>query len=124
MFYNKEVVVKYFCEIMKINLRSTLTMPKGGDHALLFALAVGLVKNENIDIFKYLWEMYDYVWEFKSLKQALLMIIEYNRIDQMQFILRSKTTHSLFLSFSYHFRIQFLSQFVENYLSSNDTEEN
>lgn len=56
------------------------------------------------------------------MKQILLVIINHERIDLLLFILKSKTTHSLFLSFSYHFRIQFLSQFVQNYFD--ETSEN
>ena len=120
IFYNHMHIVRYFCEVVKVHLRYTLSMSKGGEHSLLFTLAVGLIKKECLDIFKYLWETYDFIWDCKCLKQALLMIIFHNRADLLVFMLRSKTTHSLFLSFSYHFRITFLSQFVESYLSNND----
>lgn len=33
-------------------------MPKGGNNALLFALTVALIKPENTDIFKYLWNKF------------------------------------------------------------------
>lgn len=45
------------------------------------------------------------------------MAISHLHSDLLLFLLSSKTTHGLFLSFSYHKRINFLSQFVENYLS-------
>lgn len=40
----------------------------------------------------------------------------------VKFVLQSKTTHSLFLSFSFHFRITFLSDLIEHYLDSEDLE--
>eukprot|EP00347_Sterkiella_histriomuscorum_P021260 403334633 len=77
IYFNHMHIVRYFCEIVKVNLRSTLSMSKGGDHPLIYNLLL--------------------------------------------FLLKSKTTHSLFLSFSYHFRIQFLSQFVQNYFDETST---
>lgn len=83
----------------------TLAMAKGGDFALLFPLAVCLVKPETTHIFKYLWDKFIYVWDFKCLKEAFCLILKFQRKDLLTFILESPTTHSLFLSFSYHFRI-------------------
>jgi hypothetical protein len=39
-------------------------MSKGGENALLFALAVALVHPTRKDIFKYLWDNFDYVWDY------------------------------------------------------------
>ena len=97
-------------------------MSKGGEYALLFPLAVALANSGNSEIFKYLWDKFDFIWDFKCFKQALLMIISYERIDLLKFLLRSETTQSLFLSFSYHFRITFLSEFVNNYLDMQELE--
>ena len=113
-------IVRYFCEVVKVNLRSSLAMSKGGEHPLLFALAVAIVKHETTEIFQYLWNTFEYVWDYKCLKQALLIAISHGRIDLLNFLLRAKTTHSLFLSFSYHFRIQFLSHFVQNYFDGEE----
>lgn len=44
-------IVRYFCEIIKVNLRSTLAMSKGGEHPLIFALAVAIVKEEATEVF-------------------------------------------------------------------------
>ena len=57
IFFNHKHIVQYFCEVVKVNLRATLPMSKGGSHALLFALAVTIAKEDkNSDIFHYLWE--------------------------------------------------------------------
>ena len=115
IYYNHMHIVKYFCEVVKVNLRSTLAMSKGGDHPLIFALASAIVRSESVlatEIFQYLYNKFDFVWDYKCLKQILVIVITYDRIDLLLFLLKSHTTHSLFLSFSYHFRIQFLSQFV------------
>jgi len=50
IFYNHMHIVKYFCEVVKVNLRATLAMSKGGDHPLIFALAVAIVKKETTEI--------------------------------------------------------------------------
>jgi len=51
VYYNHMHIVRYFCEIVKINLRSTLAMSKGGEHPLIFALAAAIVKPQCTDIF-------------------------------------------------------------------------
>lgn len=48
-------IVRYFCEIVKVNLRSTLSMSKAKEHPLIYALAASIVKEETTEIFKYLW---------------------------------------------------------------------
>jgi hypothetical protein len=53
---------------MKVHLRTTLAMSKGGDYSLLFALACGLIKEQNMEIFKYLWDKFDFIWDYKCLK--------------------------------------------------------
>jgi hypothetical protein len=80
-------------------------MSKGGSHPLLFPLAVAVRDPATTEIFEYLWNRFDYVWDYKHLQQALLMVINCERIDLLLFILRSRTTQSLWLSFSFHFRI-------------------
>ena len=96
-------------------------MPHGGEYAMLFSLAVGLVHHDRIDSFKYLWDKYDYVWDFKCFKQALILSIIYENKELMVFLLNSKTAHSLFWSLSYTYRVTFLSEFVENYLNQDHT---
>jgi hypothetical protein len=68
IFYNHMHIVRYFCEVVKVNLRSTLAMSKGGEHPLIFALAGSIVKQETTEIFQYVWNKFDYVWDYKCLK--------------------------------------------------------
>jgi hypothetical protein len=77
IYYGHLNIVQYFSEVLRVHLRTTLAMSKGGDNALLFALAVAIVKPETTHIFEYLWERYNFVWDYKCLKGALLMAINY-----------------------------------------------
>src|SRR5438105_1302184 len=86
VFYGHLHIVKYFCEVLKVHLRITLAMSKGGEYALLFSLAVALANPKNTDIFKYLWDKYEFIWDFKCFKQALLMIISHERKDLLVFL--------------------------------------
>lgn len=56
IYYGHMHVIKYYCEVARVHLRTTLSMSKGGDYALLFPLAVCLENPERENIFIYLWE--------------------------------------------------------------------
>jgi len=114
---NLRITVRYFCEVLQVNLRATLKLSKGGEMGMLFPLSVGLEDESKIDIFKYLWETYSYLWDYRCLKEATKIAIQTKDRNLLSFILSSFTAHTLFWSFAYHFRITFLTEFVELVLS-------
>ena len=125
-------IVKYLSAKLKVHLRSTIAISKckrtdNEKHAppLLFCLLCCLMDPNNSDkeqIFKHLWTSFDFVWDYECLLNALLMLLTFHRSDLVDFMMKSWTMQSIFLSFSHNFRIQFLSRFIDGflYLSNGD----
>jgi hypothetical protein len=67
-------------------------MPRGGHNAILFALAVAIIKPENTNIFKYLWDKFSWIWDYKALKESLMLILDHLRKDLLIFLMESRTT--------------------------------
>lgn len=56
IYYGHLHIVKYYCEILRVHMKASLEMSKGGGFGLLFPLAVCLEIPERVTIFNYLWE--------------------------------------------------------------------
>jgi hypothetical protein len=98
---------------------------------LLFPLAVALAKvevqkNSDIEQFKYLWESHQYLWSFGHVLRALNMVLSFADTDanssdidliddSLVFLMRSRTTHGLFLSLTHQQRLTQLQQILENF---------
>lgn len=119
-------IVKYLSTKLKVHLRSTIAIskvqrPDNEIHPppLLFCLLCCLMHPNNKnkeEIFKHLWANFDFVWDYACLLNALLMLLTFHRSDLLDFMMKSWTMQSIFLSFSHNYRIQFLSRFIDGFL--------
>jgi hypothetical protein len=129
IFNSKIEIFDYLTFDLGIHMKSSIAISKcnGGPKEesaapILFCLVCALIEPDNKvaqNIFKELWSKHDYLWDYHCLKNALLMTIIFRRDNLFDFIMRSKTTQSIFMSFTHLFRIEFIEKFLRYYLRAN-----
>lgn len=132
--YKRQIEIFEFLVFdLGVHLRSSIAISKcnGGSKELnappiLFCLVCALLNPEekiSQNMFKELWGKHDYIWDYSCLKNALIMIVIFRRDDLFDFIIRSKTTQSIFQSFSDLFKIEFIKKILLKYLKPTQNED-
>ena len=107
--------IRYYCEVLKVNVRACVKLQKSVDGKrprILLPLRIAL-KSREYDCFEYLYDFHGYLFRPSHLHPMLKEIVESNDAQLLRLVLESRTTHHMYYNLSYTTKCAFVADLFE-----------